>query len=189
MNPKHTSVLAGYISHSGLVLPIVSLALLAALGWCQTAGAQNIGIDDVRVEVESAERVLISFDLPEPPSKGASYVVEARISTAGTGRPIPLRSVTGDVGKNVLPGAGRTIVWNAAADFPNGLDAEVRILIHASVTGGKSSKSLVYIVGGALVAGGGVTAALLLGGSPGTDILGDPVDTALPAPPQRPGGN
>ena len=40
-------------------------------------------------------------------------------------------SVTGDVGEGITPGAGKSIIWDASADFPNRDESDIRVRVRA----------------------------------------------------------
>lgn len=135
-------------------------------------------------------QVTIRFDLSGP---AKNYAVRLLLSTDGgrTFQPLP-EAVRGDVGKNIAPGAGKQIVWNVRSDFPDGLAGEqYRVQVVAEKQGGRT---LLYVLGGALVAGGGATLALALGGSGGGDGGGNggggpTLPPPIADPPGRPSGN
>ena len=130
-----------------LVLLVVSLlAAVAAANWPPT-------VYNVRaVQRAGTNLVDIEYDLGDP--EGDTVTVSVYLSTDG-GLTWPLHCVTisGDVGGGVTSGFGRTIVWDAGADYPgyNGEDCRIRVLAD---DGGAADDGFVLISGGVFLMGG-----------------------------------
>lgn len=93
---------------------------------------------------------------------------------------IDSNSVTGDVGKNTLPGRNNQIKWAVLKDFPRGIQGKnFQFIVEAEAQSG-AKKTWLYIAAGvvAAVALGGII-AMIAGSSGG--------DGGLPTPPDRPG--
>jgi hypothetical protein len=165
-----------------------ALILAAAVLLAAPAGAQDFEVNNVRFEVDGT-RVIVSYDL----NGAGEYQVVMRVSPDAGQTWLSVESVLGDVGIGILPGSARTIIWNVLDDFPQGFDHEGVVFdVTATLIPQKKSRSMVYLLIGALVAGAGGTAALVLGGGGGGTGPGNPGNgTAadLPNPPGRPGGS
>lgn len=156
------------------------------------AQAQEAQVTAVRYEVQG-ERVLIHYNLVGPAK--SRYDVRFAYRVDRTGLPIPIEHVEGDVGE-VVPGMGRVAVWLPLKQFPSGLESDRAVVQVIADVYAKKSRSWLYLVGGAVVAGLGGTVALTMGGG-GDTGAGDPGggDTGgggaapLPTPPGRPTGN
>jgi formylglycine-generating enzyme required for sulfatase activity len=72
-------------------------------------------------------KVDIYYDLAGPHGNSA---VSAKLSKDnGATFPFSITTATGDIGANIPPGAGKHIVWDVAADFPNEQIAQAKIRI------------------------------------------------------------
>ena len=134
--------------------------------------------EDWRVENNTA---IIVFDLLG--ASGQEYEIGIRLlSEDDENFEIIPKSIRGDSGKGILPGAGKTIRWDFVKDVSTPLSGDRYFFeIRASrATGGSSF--LWYAVGGAAAAG--VAAVLLLGKK--TEEAPAQQVQELPLPPIRP---
>ena len=133
---------------------------------------------------QEGDWLVITYDLVGTAKK---YAVRLLLSTDGglSYEALP-QTVTGQVGEGLLPGASKEMRWAVLQDYPQGLAGDQ---YRVQVTARKQKRrGLLYVLGGALVAGSGATVALLLGGGDdGGNSNGDA--DAIPAPPGRPPGN
>lgn len=104
------------------------------------------------------EQIEIDYDLIGKKGKGYKVTVELKRELY-PGFSIKPESVKGDVGKGVLPGEGRRIIWDFGKEFRPEMDAEDYYFI---VSAKKPSMAWLYVLGGAVVAGGGTAAILML---------------------------
>jgi hypothetical protein len=95
-------------------------------------------------------------------------------------------ATSGDVGPAVIPGENRRITWKLTDEFPKGLPGEDCFFI-VDIEGGSARpggiSTTVWIIGGAALLGGVLT-AVLLSSKANKDI--PPVVSSLPSPPGRP---
>jgi hypothetical protein len=95
-------------------------------------------------------------------------------------------AISGDVGLAVIPGENRRITWKLTDEFPKGLPGEDCFFI-VDVEGGSARpggiSTTVWIIGGAAIVGGVLT-AVLLSSKANKEI--PPVVSGLPSPPGRP---
>ena len=120
------------------------------------------------------DRLVIAYAL----AGDDAYTVSLQLSTNG-GRTFETLDATaqGAIGEDVTAGAGKQIVWAVLEDLPQGLDgSQNRLRIAVDRQGGNG---LLWMLGGALVAGAGSTLAVLLTG-------GDDDGDRLPTPPVPP---
>lgn len=149
------------------------------------ASVQGEGVRNVRLR-QDGDGLVITYDLIGTAKK---YAVDLLLSTDG-GRSFEAlpQTVTGDVGAGILPGTTKEITWAVLQDYPQGLAGDpYRVQV---ATRKQRSRGLLYVLGGALIAGSGATVALLLGGGDdgGNGGNGGGADD-IPAPPGRPPGN
>jgi hypothetical protein len=128
------------------------------------------------------DRLVVEYDLV---GNKDGYTIELLLSTDGgeTYEPLP-EAVAGDAGSGIAPGRDKQLVWAAVEDYPEGITGEAnRLRLDARPQGGGG---LLWVLGGALAAGAGTTAAALLGVfDGGNGGGGGPPDLpdAPPAPP------
>jgi formylglycine-generating enzyme len=72
----------------------------------------------------------ISYDLAAPGMTAVPMRLEVS-SDGGTSWTVPVNTVSGDIGTSVTPGTGKTMVWNAGADWPNGYSTQMRFRVTA----------------------------------------------------------
>lgn len=149
----------------------------------QPAEQQDKPVQDVRLHREE-DQLVIQYDLA---GDSDSYEVDLLLSTdGGTVFEALPTAVTGHVGGDVTSGSDRQIVWRVLEDFPDGLRGSGNQLrVSAEADGGNG---VFWVLGSALVAGGGATAAALLGvfGADGEEPTEEEPDlpNAPPSPPQ-----
>lgn len=135
----------------------------------ELAESQEEALDNVRLRREG-DRLVVEYDLV---GGSDAYEVELLLSTNGGAsfEPLP-ETVKGQVGDGVSPGTDRQIVWAVLEDIPTGLPGpgnQLRLAVDAEGGGG-----IFWVLGSALVAGAGATAAAVLGvfgGESGSDGL------------------
>jgi formylglycine-generating enzyme required for sulfatase activity len=72
----------------------------------------------------------ISYDLAAPGMSAVPMRLEVS-SDGGTTWAVHVNTLSGDIGDNVTPGSGKTIVWNAGADWPNSYSSQMRFRVTA----------------------------------------------------------
>lgn len=157
---------------------IVTLILIASLLYIHLpfSHAQELGVRNVRFE-DRGETIVIRYELSG--RAGKKYTVSVQLSDDG-GRTfrIRLRSVFGDVGPNVSPGARKEIVWDLYDDFPAGLSGDDFVFAVDVVLQKDKSKMPYYLLGAGAV--GGLAYFLLKGrgnGDPkGSIVISVPSD-------------
>ena len=129
--------------------------------------------------------VEVYYDLIAPPNFywNVTLVLKKRFAKGFLYLPL---EVSGDVGEKVIPGENKKITWRFASEFPQGLPGEdcffaVNGEVGTEVEGGISSTY--WIVGGAAVVGGILTAILL---SKGSSTIPPVPGGSFPVPPARP---
>lgn len=145
----------------------------------QLADRQVTPVDNVRLHREK-DQLVVQYDLD---GDSDEYEVEFLLSTNGgaTFDALP-EAVTGDVGKDVTPGSDRQIVWRVLEDFPNGIRGSGnRLRVSAEAEGGRG---VFWVLGSAIVVGGGATAAALLGMFQGGTNGGGDLPNSPPTPPE-----
>ncbi|MEF8797777.1 MAG: PEGA domain-containing protein, partial [Salinivenus sp.] len=132
------------------------------------------------------DRLVLEYDLV---GDAEAYEVELQLSTndGQTFEPLP-ETVAGAVGDEVAPGRDLQIVWSALEDFPEGFAGSgnrLRLAVEPAGGGG-----LYWVLGSALAAGAGGTAAAVLGlfggggnGGGGGGNGGDGLPSSPPTPP------
>lgn len=129
--------------------------------------------------------VEVYYDLIAPPNLywNVTLVLKKRFAKGFLYLPL---EVSGDVGEKVIPGENKKITWRIASEFPQGLPGEdcffaVNAEVGAEVEGGINSTY--WIIGGAAVVGGILTAILL---SKGSKAVPPVPGGTFPDPPARP---
>lgn len=116
------------------LLPVASLGV-AAPRVVNLDVSQRPGTDlvDVDYDLEGGGFGAVRIRLEVSSNGGASYT-------------IPVTAVSGDVGEGILPGTGKSIVWNAGVDWDGNLATQMRLRVSAET-------GLVEIPGGTFTMG------------------------------------
>jgi hypothetical protein len=135
-------------------LLIGSIAVLLSLVLLRPAVGQKPQVRDLDFRAQDTQ-IVITYDLIG--KQGKDYKVELLFSASG-GRSFDYepQAVSGAVGKDLSPGPNKTVTWNVLQDFPDGIqspNAQFKLLYKKQ--GGGAWGWFI----GALVAGGGGTAA------------------------------
>jgi len=143
----------------------------------ELAESQSDALANVRLRREE-DRLVVQYDLE---GDSDEYEVELLLSTDGgtSFEPLP-ETVEGQVGEEVVPGPDRQIVWAALEDFPQGFSGsgnQLRVAVEPDGGGG-----VLWVLGSALVAGAGATAAAVLGVFGGESGGGGLPDSPPPPP-------
>jgi len=126
---------------SSFFIPILMLAVLITVpSHLLAAGAQNV---EVRLE---GSRAVVTFDIP-----GDGQMDVAVVFTDDRG-PLKtsMKSLSGDVGKGVAAGKGKSIYWEFLKDHPYGLTAKV-LKAKIDLTGAKDRKVLTPVKGDKMI--------------------------------------
>jgi len=144
----------------------------------ELAESQSDALDNVRLRREG-DRLVVEYDLV---GGSDAYEVELLLSTNGgtSFEPLP-ETVEGQVGDGVTPGTDRQIIWAVLEDIPTGLPGsgnQLRVSVDA-----EGGSGVLWVLGSALVAGAGATAAAVLGVF-GGESGGDGLPGTPPPPPE-----
>lgn len=153
--------------------------LCSVLIFCLLVPHQGLGNTDAvrNVEVLTDGAVIeIRYDLV-PENANRKHTVSIQISDNG-GRTYNVTPyfITGDIGRNILPGRNKRIVWLVEREFPADIDLDRYDFRFTAKPQGLSRNTL-YAMLGAAVAGVGTVALLIFGGGG---------DDGFPDPPGRP---
>ncbi len=114
--------------------------------------AQDGEISNVRVEQEySTLRIIYDLEGEEE-----SYDVELLLQrSAETESPYRPGNLAGDVGEDVVPGKGKTVIWDLAKEFPEGVDPSAVFMLDmkASLQISFLQRYSMYLGGGAIAVG------------------------------------
>lgn len=108
-------------------------------------------------QLPNSEIVQISYDLAE--DEGLPCWISVQVDRDNQGSwLVPVWSLDGDVGANVLPGAGKSIQWNAGLDYDQHMaNAQVKVTAHSLVDGVPQDMVLVpageFVMGSSAVGG------------------------------------
>jgi formylglycine-generating enzyme required for sulfatase activity len=102
---------------------------------------------DVTYDLETVGDLAVTVSLFLSTDSGATY-------------PHHCATVTGDVGAGVLPGVGKTIIWNAGADFPGLSSPTCRLRVTADDGLGETPAGFVAIAPGTFMMGSPTTELL-----------------------------
>jgi hypothetical protein len=135
-------------------------------------------VRNVSVTVEG-DMIEIRYDLVPEDAEG-KYTVSIEVSDDGglTYAAVP-RMITGDLGRDIVPGIQKRIVWFVERNFPGGIDID-RYDIRITAKRQGINRNILYAILGAVVAGGGAAAYFLLGGN------GNDTNSDFASPPGRP---
>lgn len=134
---------------------------------------------DLSVSATSNNSSLVPADSLKLGGNGSSRTITPALLTHANGD----GQITVIVEDQVTPGRSRQVVWSAVNDFPRGLSGSGnRLRLAVEPAGGNS---LYWVLGSALAAGAGATAAVLgvFGGGGGGGSGGGDLPTSPPAPP------
>jgi hypothetical protein len=87
-------------------------------------------VENVRFTQEG-EKIIIYYDLKDKAGAKYLYAISVFYSLDNGSTYIPLKSVLGDIGKNISPGNNKKLTWNVLADV-NELSGEVKFKVNAS---------------------------------------------------------
>jgi hypothetical protein len=111
-----------------------------------------------------------------PDRRNRKHTVYLEISdNGGLTYDVTPRIITGDIGRDVVPGRNKRILWFIERDFPGDIDLD-RYDFRISAKPQGFSRNLLYVIVGAVVAGGGTAAYFIFSGD----------DEGFPQPPGRP---
>lgn len=148
---------------------LILCLLLPNLGFADEQAGKNISVQTDGTFIE------IRYDLL-PERMNRKHTVSLEISdNGGLTYDVMPRIITGDIGRNVIPGRNKRILWFIERDFPGDIDLD-RYEFRISTKAQGLSRNLLYVVIGAAVAGGGTAAYFIFSGD----------DEGFPQPPGRP---
>ena len=162
-------------------------AVLAFLMLCDIATVRALA-EDATVKLTKTEfvgdTVYLFYDLSGTPEQVFTITLIMKKHSDPKYQYAP-KFVTGDVGSSMFSGTGWRIAWNFSREFPSGIDQkDVYFVVEARAAGeavstGRSN-TMLWIAGGAVVAGGIVALLLLNKNEP------EPPSGQFPPPPGRP---
>ena len=103
---------------------------------CLIIGAiQVLALDPVVSNVKAKQRegsrlVDITYDVADPDSPTLTVYLKVSADGGGTWKG-PVELVSGDVGRGIVPGAGKRLVWDAGKEMPNQFGVKYRYRIGA----------------------------------------------------------
>jgi hypothetical protein len=160
---------------------IVALSLLLkTVSW---AGSDDVRAINVKFTA-SENQIVIHYDLLAPSDARLEVSVRLRKESDKAFTYTP-KNLTGDVGPGVMAGLGKTIGWDIAKEFPQGLagsDYYFEVNLSGAEESGGGSAALTWIGAGAAVLGAGILAVVLSNNHSGPSNSG----SSFPAPPGRP---
>jgi formylglycine-generating enzyme required for sulfatase activity len=137
------------------MLPFAGTCLLLSV---QAAQAGQPSVTNVTAQqLPGTEIIQITYDLAE--DEGLPCWISVRVDRDNMGAwLVPVWSLSGDAGPNILPGAGKTIQWNAGRDYDRHMaNAQVRVTAHSLVDGLPQDMVLVpageFVMGSTTVGG------------------------------------
>lgn len=112
------------------ILLFLLLSFTAASAFSQTGSITNISVAQRN---GNSGLVDVYFTLSGP-AIAYNITLEASLNAGGTYAAIPPANLSGDL-NNINPGAGKHIVWNMLAGYPNTYSAQSKLKIIATETG------------------------------------------------------
>ena len=136
--------------------------------------AQDVQVRNVTF-TQMDELIIIRYDLDGLLNK--EYQVKLSLSDDyGASFRIKPYAVRGDVGKGVIPGVGKEIIWTITDDYPTGIEGDGFVFaVDAELKKG-GSKFLYYLLGGGVV--GGIVYFVSKGGGE-TGVNGEPTTGSI----------
>jgi len=105
--------------------------------WLMVASAwQVLAVDPTVSNLQAKQRagsrlVDITYDVVDPDSPTLTVYLKVSADGGATWKG-PVELVSGDVGRGIVPGAGKSLVWNAGKEMPNQFGVKYRYRIGAS---------------------------------------------------------
>ena len=105
--------------------------------WFMVASAwQALAVDPIVSNVQAKQRegsrlVDITYDVADPDSPTLTVYLKVSADGGATWKG-PVELVSGDVGRGIVPGSGKRLVWNAGKELPNQFGVKYRYRIGAS---------------------------------------------------------
>jgi formylglycine-generating enzyme required for sulfatase activity len=111
--------------------PFFSFILPLAF-WLGASVAQSApGVSNLTAAQRTGTTLVdIRYDLSAPGVSTVAIALQAS-SDGGATWAVPVVSVRGAIGSNVAPGTGKTLVWNAGTDWPQGYSIQMRFRVTA----------------------------------------------------------
>ena len=115
--------------------PVIPVKLIAY--WLMVASAcQLLAVDPVVSRVQAKQRegsrmVDITYDVADPDSPTLTVYLKVSADGGATWKG-PVELVSGDVGRGIVPGGGKRLVWDAGKELPNQFGVKYRYRIGAS---------------------------------------------------------
>ena len=105
--------------------------------WLMVASAcQVLAVDPIVSRVQAKQRdgsrmVDITYDVADPDSPTLTVYLKVSADGGATWKG-PVELVSGDVGRGIVPGGGKRLVWDAGKELPNQFGVKYRYRIGAS---------------------------------------------------------
>ena len=115
--------------------PVIPVKLIAY--WLMVASAcQVLAVDPIVSRVQAKQRegsrlVDITYDVADPDSSTLTVYLKVSADGGVTWKG-PVELVSGDVGRGIVPGGGKRLVWDAGKELPNQFGVKYRYRIGAS---------------------------------------------------------
>ena len=115
--------------------PVIPVKLTAY--WLMVASAcQVLAVDPIVSRVQAKQRdgsrmVDITYDVADPDSPTLTVYLKVSADGGATWKG-PVELVSGDVGRGIVPGGGKRLVWDAGKELPNQFGVKYRYRIGAS---------------------------------------------------------
>jgi len=117
------------------------LLLLFSL-WSMTLFAQKSGIENTRLSLSPSNDILIiNYNLT---GNLPAFNVKLAVTDSSGGK-IPARSLTGDIGHKIYPGANKIIYWNMKADNLTVVGPQLNVTVYANVAVPRKVKKEIWI--------------------------------------------
>lgn len=158
------------------VIKYVSSILIICLLLPHTGVASDDPVQNIRVT--AADRYIeIRYDLFGEREKD-KYTISIEISDdGGLTYNVTPHMITGDLGRDIIPGRNKRIIWMVERDFPGDIDLD-RYEFRVTTKRQGFNRNILYVLLGTVVAGGGAAAYFIFGA--------DDDDAGFPQPPGRP---
>jgi len=108
--------------------------------------AQEVKVENVSF-TQMDELIFIEYDLIGKINK--KYTIDVSLSdNYGFSFRLKPQTVRGDIGKDIIPGKDKQIIWEMTEDYPNGLEGEGFVFaVDATLQKSEGGKTLYYLLG------------------------------------------
>jgi formylglycine-generating enzyme required for sulfatase activity len=110
---------------------ILRIACLVVISVCQVFAADPVVSRVQAKQREGSRMVDITYDVADPDSPTLTVYLKVSADGGATWKG-PVELVSGDVGRGIVPGGGKRLVWDAGKELPNQFGVKYRYRIGAS---------------------------------------------------------